>query len=118
MLNKKIEKDLNARGGNPVHYEWTVAQWPENLAEASELWGEEVVFQLAMGAAEIKCRSEYVSSITGKEPITEEEANDRFWDWVPMFTKATTVEKKTAKLLKMARDLGLSAEDLAEMMED
>lgn len=111
MQDLKIEAKVGGKDGT-IH-EITVP-FPENLDEAVEQYGEEIVFNNFRANVVVGLQGNIRSRVGGKEPKTGKALQDSFADWKPnaRATGVGRVEKLKERIQQM------SAEDKARLLAE
>jgi len=90
---------------------------PETLAEASTMWGEAIVLNMAQRAAVIQAQATARGLVTRKEkPLSAKDASAAMKDFKPSIGRESLSE--TEKVQKFLAKSGISKEELLKMLKD
>ena len=111
-MQKTIKVSLNE---DAVSTSFVVDEWPANLSEARDMWGEERCFAILEEQAVVKAQGKWRNLQKRKiDPLTSAKATEEMRDWTPSEGKRRLSPQEKAK--KTIEKSGLSREELLALL--
>ena len=107
-MTKQIKVTHKAPNGDDINWSFEVEQWPADINEAIEMWGEVACFQALIAQVVVKAQASARALAVGNkstEPVSTKKAAEMMAGWtLKEARQALSPAEKAAKMLASLSD--------------